>query len=132
LFKLGFNAATFRGRSRSAMAGGGHSHPMPEITIHQEDLEDRRRSPGFEDALLLLSSLPRPTGNPPDSHPKAEFINTKAAAAWLGIPLRSLHQYVQTGLLPSYKLGRHRLFRRSELLDALGASRMATRADILR
>ena len=105
---------------------------MPEITIQHEGLEEHRRSPSFEEALILLSSLPRPTGDPPESHPKAEFINSKAAAAWLGIPLRSLYQYVQTGLLPSYKLGRHRLFRRSELLDALGASRMVTSADILR
>lgn|GEM_PF-1374607 len=63
---------------------------------------------------------------------KQEFICAKEAAAWLGIPLRSLHQYVQKGLLPSYKLGRHRLFRKGELLGALGANRMASRSEILR
>jgi excisionase family DNA binding protein len=61
-----------------------------------------------------------------------EFLRAKEAAVWLGIPLRSLHQYVQQGLLPSYKLGRHRLFRRQELLEALDSSRVASRAEILR
>ena len=61
-----------------------------------------------------------------------EFISAKEAAAWLGVPLRSLHQYVQQGLLPSYKLGRHRLFRKGELLSALGADRTPSRGEILR
>jgi excisionase family DNA binding protein len=61
-----------------------------------------------------------------------EFMRAKEAATWLGVPLRSLHQYVQQGLVPSYKLGRHRLFRRQELLNTLGASRVASRAEILR
>jgi len=60
------------------------------------------------------------------------FIGTKEAAAWLGIPLRSLNQYVQQGLLPSYKLGRHRLFRKQQLIDALGAGHMAQRSAIFR
>lgn len=60
------------------------------------------------------------------------FIAAKDAAAFLGIPLRSLHQYVQQGLLPSYKLGRHRLFRRLELLNALQSTTKATRDEILR
>ncbi len=61
-----------------------------------------------------------------------EFITAKQAAAWLGIPLRSFYQYVREGLLPSYKLGRHRLFNRMELLAALGNSRLASRTEILR
>lgn len=61
-----------------------------------------------------------------------EFIDAKQAAMWLGVPLRSLHQYVQKGLLPSYKLGRHRLFRKIELLSALEADRIASRNEILR
>lgn len=60
------------------------------------------------------------------------FIGAKEAAAWLGIPLRSLNQYVQQGLLPSYKLGRHRLFRKVQLLEALGANFTATRSAIFR
>lgn len=60
------------------------------------------------------------------------FVGAKEAAAFLSIPMRSLHQYVQQGLIPSYKLGRHRLFRRLELLNALRASTKATRDEILR
>jgi len=60
------------------------------------------------------------------------FIRAKEAAAWLGIPLRSFNQYVQQGLLPSYKLGRHRLFRKTQLLEALGANFKAPRNAIFR
>jgi hypothetical protein len=52
-----------------------------------------------------------------------EFMRAKLAAAWLG---------VQQGILPSYKLGRHRLFRKGELLTVLGADRTAGRNEILR
>lgn len=60
------------------------------------------------------------------------FIGAKEAAAWLGVPLRSLNQYAQQGLLPSYKLGRHRLFRKAQLLEALGVTFKATRSAIFR
>ena len=63
---------------------------------------------------------------------EAEFISAKKAAIWLGIPLRSFHQYVKQGLLPSYKLGRHRLFRKSELLATLQQKRRASRSEIFR
>ncbi|MFA7234215.1 MAG: helix-turn-helix domain-containing protein [Terrimicrobiaceae bacterium] len=53
-------------------------------------------------------------------------------AIWLGIPLRSLYQYVQQGFLPSYKLGRHRLFRKKELFSALSINRLAGRDEVLR
>ena len=105
---------------------------MTSLSIPAEELQERRRVPSFEKALRLLSELRPPFCDPPDVHPKAEFINTNAAAAWLGISRRSMQRYVQDGLLPSYKLGKQRLFRRSELLDALGASRVATRDEILR
>ncbi len=60
------------------------------------------------------------------------FIGAKEAAAWLGIPLRSLYQYVRQGLLPCYRLGRHRLFRKAQLLTALGVGRMVERSAIFR
>jgi excisionase family DNA binding protein len=60
------------------------------------------------------------------------FIGAKEAAAWLGIPLRSLNQYVQQGVLPSYKLGRHRLFRKVQLLEALGVNFNNARSEIFR
>jgi len=53
-----------------------------------------------------------------------EFMGAREAATWLGVPLRSLYQYVQQGLLPSYKLGRHRLFRKEELLATLGTPKV--------
>lgn len=105
---------------------------MSLTTFTPEELRERGRSPSFKEALRLLSEIRPPTGHPPDVHPKAEFINTNTAAAWLGISRRSMQRYVLSGLLPSYKLGKQRLFRRRELLDALGASRRASRADILR
>ena len=83
----------------------------------------------------LASSDPAPVVNPGRKEVTADddcFIGAKEAAAWLGIPLRSLNQYVQQGLLPSYKLGRHRLFRKQQLVDALGAGHMAQRSAILR
>lgn len=72
---------------------------------------------------------PREKIVPEEDH---RFIGAKEAAAWLGIPLRSLNQYVQQGLLPSYKLGRHRLFRKTQLLAALGANFTAERNAIFR
>jgi excisionase family DNA binding protein len=57
----------------------------------------------------------------------AEFIQIREAADWLGVPFSSLRQYVSRGMLPSYKLGRHRLFRKGELLEAM---RQATRASL--
>jgi excisionase family DNA binding protein len=63
---------------------------------------------------------------------EAEFMGAKEAAAFLGIPLRSLHLYVQQGLLPSYKLGRHRLFRKNDLCNSLRCTRISTIDEILR
>lgn len=60
------------------------------------------------------------------------FIGAKEAAAWLGIPLRSLYQYVRQGLLPCYRLGRHRLFRKNQIIRALGSERMVERGTIFR
>lgn len=81
------------------------------------------RSPHFS-SLAARKESPSPNDH--------GFVDAKDAAAFLGIPLRSLYQYVQQGLLPSYKLGRHRLFRRHELLGALQATNKATRNEILR
>lgn len=63
---------------------------------------------------------------------EAEFICAKDAASFLGIPLRSLYFYMQQGILPSYKLGRHRLFRRQELLNSLQTTKKVSLNDILR
>jgi excisionase family DNA binding protein len=55
-----------------------------------------------------------------------EFIDAREAAAWLGIPLSSFRQYLKAGLIPSYKLGRHRLFRKTELLESMREKRTST------
>ena len=62
----------------------------------------------------------------------AEFIQIREAAVWLGVPLSSLREYVSRGLLPSYKLGRHRLFRKREVLEALRADDRSSLDLILR
>jgi excisionase family DNA binding protein len=84
------------------------------------------------EAICRLITVCLPKKELPRANDDSEFINSKMAAKWLGIPVRSLQQYVQTGLLPSYKLGKHRLFRRKELLVAVGANRRASIAEILR
>jgi excisionase family DNA binding protein len=66
------------------------------------------------------------------SSENAEFIQIREAAEWLGVPFSSLREYVSRGLLPSYKLGRHRLFRKGELLEALRAATKSTLDEILR
>ena len=83
-------------------------------------------------ALSAYGGLQRSIASQNAKVANQEFMRAREAAIWLGIPLRSLHQYVQQGLLPSYKLGRHRLFRKGELLSALGADRTASRNEILR
>ena len=63
---------------------------------------------------------------------KSEFIQIREAAEWLGVPFSSLRQYVSQGLLPSYKLGRHRLFRKGEIIEALRQSSKGCLDEILR
>lgn len=63
---------------------------------------------------------------------KSEFIQIHEAAEWLGVPFSSLRKYVARGLLPSYKLGRHRLFRKPEVLEALRRTHRATLDEILK
>ena len=101
---------------------------MHEIT----EEKDNNAFDGAAQAVVIISTSEVPKGDPPGIHPSAEFISSKVAAAWMGLPLRSFLQYVQMGALPSYKIGKHRLFRRSELLKAIGATRRATWDEILR
>jgi excisionase family DNA binding protein len=84
------------------------------------------------EAICRLITVCLPKKDLPKGVHESEFINSKMAAIWLGIPVRSLQRYVQMGLLPSYKLGKHRLFRRKELLDAVGANRRASFTEFLR
>jgi len=95
----------------------------PEVLRYSQELAE---------AICRLITVCLNKKDLPKAQNHSEFINSKMAAQWLGIPERSMQQYVQMGLLPSYKLGKHRLFRGNELLEAIGANRMATRAEILR
>ncbi len=63
---------------------------------------------------------------------KSEFIQIREAAEWLGVPFSSLRKYVARGLLPSYKLGRHRLFRKGELIEAIRVSSHSALDKVLR
>ena len=60
-----------------------------------------------------------------------EFIGLSEVAAWLGLPLSSVREYVARGMLPCYRLGRHRLFRKPEVLDALRETSNSTLDRIL-
>jgi excisionase family DNA binding protein len=95
----------------------------PEVLRYSQELAE---------SICRLITVCLPKKDPPRANDDSEFINSKMAAKWLGIAVRSLQQYVQTGLLPSYKLGKHRLFRKKELLVAVRANRRATRGEILR
>lgn len=92
---------------------------------------------GGKPEAFLGASIPEsvPVPLPPRKEiPSGEdgFIGAKEAAAWLGVPLRSFNQYVRQKLLPSYKLGRHRLFRKSQIVEALGTNFTVSRATIFR
>lgn len=114
---------------------GRREHPSNKIFMTRPKL--RWRFSGKSARMLSAAHAARLARTSPDfqrlpSAERQEFISAKEAAEWLGIPLRSLNLYVQRGLLPSYKLGRHRLFRRNELRSAITGSWLASRADILR
>ena len=66
--------------------------------------------------------MPAKTASPK----KSEFIEIREAAEWLGVPFSSLRKYVARGMLPSYKIGRHRLFRKHELLEAIRETTQTT------
>ncbi len=50
-------------------------------------------------------------------HPAAaaDVLTAREAAAYLKIPVRSVHLYASRGELPSIKIGRHRRFSRAAL-----------------
>lgn len=60
------------------------------------------------------------------------FLHAPEAAASVPVPLRSFHEYVRKGWIPSYKLGRHRLFKREEVLAAVERQRVGSICDALR
>lgn len=66
---------------------------------------------------------------PPVGQP--EFLRAETMAGIVNIPTRSFHLYVKQGLIPSFKLGRHRLFRKAEVFAALDKLRTASVQEVL-
>jgi len=69
--------------------------------------------------------------HPKDHAEPPVFLHAPEAAAAVPVPLRSFHAYVKKGLIPSYKLGRHRLFKRSEVIAAVERQRIGTVSEML-
>jgi excisionase family DNA binding protein len=45
----------------------------------------------------------------------ADVLTAAQVAAWLQLPVRSVHQYAERGELPSVRIGRHRRFSRAAI-----------------
>jgi hypothetical protein len=67
----------------------------------------------------------------PPPMPEPELHHAPQMAAIVNIPVRSFHQYAQQGLIPSFKIGKHRLFRKSEVFSALEKLRTASLQEVL-
>ena len=61
----------------------------------------------------------------------AAFCHHKEAAIISGLPLRSFYHYVEQGVIPHYRIGRHRLFKKDELIAAIMANRVGTNNEVL-
>jgi excisionase family DNA binding protein len=53
------------------------------------------------------------------------LAGAKAAAAYIGIPCRSIYHMVEAGQLPAIRKGRSLFFRRSELEKAFSSAEVA-------
>lgn len=60
-----------------------------------------------------------------------EFLRASTMAGIVGVPVRSFHLYAAQGLIPSFKLGKHRLFRKAEVFAALEKLRTASVQEVL-
>lgn len=68
---------------------------------------------------------PRTTATSPDTTPAAErFVTAGEVAAFLGLPENSVYKLALTRRLPSYKMGKSRRFRLSEVEAAMVAGRV--------
>jgi len=66
-----------------------------------------------------------------DTETLAVFCHAQEASILTALPLRTFHLYVKQGLLPSYKIGRNRLFKKDELVAAIMSHRTGTKAEVL-
>jgi len=71
---------------------------------------------------MQLSSAPK----------RGAFVKADEAAAAIPVPVRTLEKWTRNGVIPSYKLGRHRLYRIEEVIAAIEATRTASIREVLR
>jgi excisionase family DNA binding protein len=57
------------------------------------------------------------------------YIRKQQAATVLGMTVRSVDNYMKTGLIDFYKFGRSVYFKESELLEAVEARKVARKAE---
>jgi len=62
----------------------------------------------------------------------SEFVKIKEAAKLIGISHRSLETHLRNGTIPYYRLGKLRLFKRTDLLNGMEYFRIAPRGEVLR
>ena len=55
------------------------------------------------------------------------FLNARDAAKVIPIPHRTFMLYLQRGLIPSYRFGRFRFFKREDIIAAVESHRIAAR-----
>ena len=70
--------------------------------------------------------------NPKTEQVVAAFCHHKEAAIISGLPQRSFYYYVEQGVIPCYKIGRHKLFKKDEIIAAIQSHRVATVNEVLR
>lgn len=66
-----------------------------------------------------------------EKQPEAVFCRAPEAARCVPLALRTFHLKVAQGIIPSYKFGRQRLFKKSEVIAAIERCRVATNAEVL-
>lgn len=65
------------------------------------------------------------------NHVEEPFCFAEEARTVTPFATRTFWTHVLNGNLPSYKLGRNRLFRKSELIAAIEKTRVASKAEVL-
>jgi excisionase family DNA binding protein len=68
----------------------------------------------------------------PDKTNESEFCHDLEAFKVTPFPLRTFRFYVAKGMIPSYKFGRNRLFKKSEVIAAIERGRVATADEVLK
>jgi hypothetical protein len=66
-----------------------------------------------------------------DSHIEPTFCRAPEAAKAIPLPLRTFHLRVAQGLIPSYKLGCDRFFKKAEVIAAIEKYRIGTKHEAL-